>query len=93
MPDGQYYKNSVGLDDHIVRNVTGWLNRLKVAATIATFMVAQDPYLMQFIREFTYANQGRALFTGLKGLGEVIFEDYEIIEGEYKVRPLTENRT
>ena len=61
---------------------------------ITTFMVAQDPYLMQFIREFTYANQGRALFTGLKGLGEVIFEITKIIEGEeYKVRPLTENRT
>ena len=40
-------------------------------------MIAQDPYLMQFIEEFTYANQGKAFYTGLKGLGEMIFQDYE----------------
>ena len=34
-------------------------------------------YLMQFVREFTQANQGKAFYTGLKGLGEMIFEDYE----------------
>ena len=40
-------------------------------------MIAQDPYLMQFIRAFTQANRGKAFYTGLKGLGEMIFEDYE----------------
>lgn len=40
-------------------------------------MIAQDPYLMQFVKDFTYANQGKAFYTGLKGLGEMIFEDYE----------------
>ena len=39
-------------------------------------MIAQDRYLMQFVREFTQANQ-EAFYTGLKGLGEMIFEDYE----------------
>ena len=37
----------------------------------------KDDYLMQFVRQFTYANQGKAFYTGLKGLGEMIFEDYE----------------
>jgi hypothetical protein len=32
---------------------------------------------MQFVREFTKANQGKAFYTGIKGLGEMIFEDYE----------------
>jgi uncharacterized protein with von Willebrand factor type A (vWA) domain len=32
---------------------------------------------MQFVQEFTRANQGKAFYTGLKGLGEMIFEDYE----------------
>jgi uncharacterized protein with von Willebrand factor type A (vWA) domain len=32
---------------------------------------------MRFIREFTQANRGKAFYTGLKGLGEMIFEDYE----------------
>jgi len=44
---------------------------------ITTFMIAQDSYLMQFVRKFTKANQGKAFYTGLKDLGEMIFEDYE----------------
>ena len=78
MPDGQYYKNSVGLDDHIVKKCYRMAQQARrLHIPITTFMGAQDPYLMLFIREFTYANEGRALFPGLKGLGEVIFEDYE----------------
>ena len=44
---------------------------------ITTFMIAQDPYLQKFVNAFTEANQGKAFYTGLKGLGEMIFEDYE----------------
>jgi uncharacterized protein with von Willebrand factor type A (vWA) domain len=40
-------------------------------------MIAQDPYLMRFVRHFTEANKGKAFFTGLKDLGGMIFEDYE----------------
>ena len=39
-------------------------------------MIAQDPYLQQFVRTFTEINRGKAFFTGLKGLGQMIFEDY-----------------
>jgi uncharacterized protein with von Willebrand factor type A (vWA) domain len=78
MPDGQYYKNSVGLDQHIVNKCYAMAQQArKLHIPITTFMIAQDPYLMQFVREFTYANQGKAFYTGLKGLGEMIFEDYE----------------
>jgi Ca-activated chloride channel homolog len=75
--NGQYYKNSNGLDRKIVNKC------LTLAATckknkigITTFMVANDNYLQQFVDEFTEANQGKAYFTGLKGLGEMIFRDY-----------------
>ncbi len=78
MPDGQYYKNSNGLDPHIVNKCYMMAQQArKLHIPITTFMIAQDPYLMQFVREFTYANQGKAFYTGLKGLGEMIFEDYE----------------
>jgi uncharacterized protein with von Willebrand factor type A (vWA) domain len=40
-------------------------------------MIAQDPYLRQFIEMFTEQNKGKAFLTGLQGLGEMIFEDYE----------------
>ena len=78
LPDGQYYKDSVGLNPYIINKcyvMAQQARRLHIPIT--TFMIAQDPYLMQFVREFTQANQGKAFYTGLKGLGEMIFEDYE----------------
>ena len=78
MPDGTYYKNSVGLDESIVEKCYNMARQAKkLHIPITTFMIAQDPYLQKFIRRFTEANSGKAFFTGLKGLGEVIFEDYE----------------
>lgn len=78
LPDGNYYKNSVGLDDFIVEKCYNMARQArKLHIPITTFMIAQDPYLKQFVRHFTEANKGKALFTGLQGLGEMIFEDYE----------------
>lgn len=78
MPDGTYYKNSVGLDDYIVEKCYNMARQArKLHIPITTFMIAQDPYLTQFVRHFSEANNGKAFFTGLKGLGEMIFEDYE----------------
>ena len=78
LKDGSYYKNSNGLDSHIVDkcyNMAQQARRLNIPIT--TFMIAQDPYLKRFVQEFTKANKGKAFYTGLKGLGEMIFEDYE----------------
>ncbi|MFD0975303.1 vWA domain-containing protein [Salinimicrobium gaetbulicola] len=76
--DGTYYKNSVGLDPFIVEQCYNAARQArKLHIPITTFMIAKDPYLERFVREFTQANQGKAFFTGLKGLGEMIFEDYE----------------
>jgi uncharacterized protein with von Willebrand factor type A (vWA) domain len=78
LPDGQYYKNSNGLDKYIVDKCYGMAQQArKLHIPITTFMIAQDAYLMQFIKAFTQANQGKAFYTGLKGLGEMIFDDYE----------------
>ncbi|WP_343486349.1 VWA domain-containing protein [Allomuricauda sp. d1] len=78
LSNGDYYKNSVGLDDYIVEKCYAMAQQArKLHIPITTFMIAQDPYLMQFVREFTQANKGKAFYTGLKGLGEMIFEDYE----------------
>lgn len=77
-PDGSYYKNSFGLDDYIVNkclNKAAACRRLNIPIT--TFMIAQDPHLQKFVQDFTVANKGKAFYTGLKGLGEFIFQDYE----------------
>jgi len=78
LSNGEYYKNSFGLDEHIVDkcyNMARQARKLKIPIT--TFMIARDQYLMEFVSKFTEENQGKAFYTGLKGLGEMIFEDYE----------------
>lgn len=73
----KYYKNSFGLDKKIVNkcyNEAAACRRLGIPIT--TFMIAQDPYLQQFVEEFTETNNGKAFFTGLQGLGEIVFTDY-----------------
>jgi uncharacterized protein with von Willebrand factor type A (vWA) domain len=74
----KYYKNSFGIDNKILNrtlNLAGQLRRLKIP--VITFMIANDPYLQQFVRTFTEVNNGKAFYSSLDGLGSYIFEDYE----------------
>ena len=74
----KYYKNSFGLDRKVVNktlNLAAQCRRIKIPVT--TFMIASDPYLKQFVEEFTAVNQGKAYFSSLQGLGHLIFEDYK----------------
>ena len=78
LSDGQYYKNSNGLDEFIVEKCYNMAAQArKMHIPITTFMIAQDPYLQSFVDQFTKSNKGKAFYTGLKGLGEMIFHDYE----------------
>ena len=75
--NGRYYKNSIGLDRKVIAktlNMAAQCKRLNIPIT--TFMIAKDPYLQQFVRDFTTINGGRAFYSSLNGLGEYIFEDY-----------------
>jgi uncharacterized protein with von Willebrand factor type A (vWA) domain len=72
-----YYKNAFGLDHQILNrtlNLAGQLRKLNIPVT--TFMIATDPYLKQFVREFTKVNHGNAYYSGLEGLGHLVFEDF-----------------
>lgn len=76
-PNGRLYKNSFGLDPKIVNKTLDEAvacRREKI--TITTFMVARDPYLINFVEELTKANQGRAYYSSLNKLGEFVFVDY-----------------
>jgi uncharacterized protein with von Willebrand factor type A (vWA) domain len=76
--NGEYYQNSWGHDPKIINrtmNLARQCRKLKIPIT--TFMIAQDPYLQQFVEDFTEANNGKAFYAGLEGLGEFIFRDYE----------------
>jgi len=74
----RYYKNAFGIDHRILNktlNLGSQLKRLKIP--VITFMIANDPYLQAFVRQFTEVNQGKAFYSTLDGLGNFVFEDYE----------------
>lgn len=71
------YKNSFGLDRQILNRTLGLAVKCrKLSIPITTFMIARDPYLVQFVDQFTKANNGKAFYSSLQGLGEFIFKDY-----------------
>jgi len=74
----KYYKNSFGLDSKILTQTLNrgvQLRKLKIPVT--TFMIATDPYLKAFVRDFTKANNGNAYYSSLAGLGNLVFEDFK----------------
>jgi len=74
----KYYKNSFGFDRKILNrtfNLAAQCKKLGIPVT--TFMIASDPYLQDFVKEFTQINNGNAYYSSLKGLGHLIFEDYK----------------
>lgn len=74
---GKLYKNSFGLDPKIVNKTLDEAvacRREKIPIT--TFMVARDPYLINFVEELTQANHGRAYYSSLNTLGEFVLVDY-----------------
>jgi len=73
----KYYKNSFGLDRRIINKTLDQAARCrKTGITVTTFMIARDPFLQEFVRDFTKTNNGRAYYSSLDGLGDFIFEDY-----------------
>jgi uncharacterized protein with von Willebrand factor type A (vWA) domain len=74
----KYYQNSFGLDRKIVNRTLNLAARLrKVNVPVTTFMIARDPYLVDFVEQFTKANNGKAFYSSLQGLGEFVFRDYK----------------
>jgi uncharacterized protein with von Willebrand factor type A (vWA) domain len=75
---GKYYKNSFGLDRKIVnKTLTLAAQARRLEIPITTFMIATDPYLKQFVQQFTQVNNGRAYYSGLNGLGGFVLEDFQ----------------
>ncbi len=73
-----YYKNSFGLDRKIVnKTLTIAAQARRLSIPITTFMIASDPYLKQFVQQFTEVNNGRAYYSGLDGLGGFVLEDFQ----------------
>lgn len=77
VPGEGAYMNVFGLDERIVnRTLDEAVTCRRKGIPITTFMVAQDPYLEQFVLRLTELNRGRAYFTAPEGLGGFVFRDF-----------------
>ena len=77
MPDGQIYKNSGGMDQHILSETFREVSACRRAGILVnTFMLAQDPYLVQFVHKVSEIARGKAYFTTTQTLGQYIMMDF-----------------
>ncbi len=72
------YKNPMGLDPTIINRCFNMAVKLKKQEIpITTFMIAHDPYLVQFVERFSELNGGKAFYSNLNNLGEFVLKDYK----------------
>ena len=77
MPDGRIYKNSGGMDGLILKRTFQEVAACRKAGIlINTFMLARDPYLVQFVQKVSEIARGKAYFTTTMTLGQYIMMDF-----------------
>jgi Ca-activated chloride channel family protein len=75
--NGQVYKNSVGLDRRVVSKTLEEASACRrYGIPVTTFMLTEDPVLVDFVDEFTKANKGRAYYTSPTNLGSFLLVDF-----------------
>jgi Ca-activated chloride channel family protein len=77
LDNGQVYKNSMGLDPRILRETFREVALCRRSGImINTFMLADDYYLVDFVKKVSEICQGKAYFTTTMTLGQYILRDY-----------------
>jgi len=77
LPDGRVYTNSGGLDPVILKRTFQEVSACrKSGILINTFMLADDPYLVQFVQKVSEIARGKAYFTSTMTLGQYIMQDF-----------------
>jgi Ca-activated chloride channel family protein len=77
LPSGEVYKNSMGLDAHVLRETFQEVAACRKAGIlINTFMLARDPHLVAFVNRVSEIARGKAYFTSTMTLGQYIMRDF-----------------
>jgi Ca-activated chloride channel family protein len=77
MPDGQIYKNSMGLDSTVIAATLKEVAHCRRAGImINTFMLARDRALVEFVKRVSEISRGKAYFTNTMTLGQYILMDF-----------------
>ena len=77
MPNGQIYKNSMGLDATVIASTLREVaNCRRAGVVINTFMLARDRALVEFVKRVSEISRGKAYFTNTMTLGQFILMDF-----------------
>jgi Ca-activated chloride channel family protein len=77
LPGGRIYKNPMGLDPRILKETFNEVSLCRRSGImINTFMLADDYYLVDFVKRVTAICRGKAYFTTTVTLGQYILMDY-----------------
>ena len=77
MPNGQIYKNSMGLDATVIaQTLKEVANCRRAGVVINTFMLARDRALVEFVKRVSEISRGKAYFTNTMTLGQFILMDF-----------------
>jgi Ca-activated chloride channel family protein len=77
MPNGQIYKNSMGLDATVIAHTLKEVAACRKAGImINTFMLARDRALVEFVKRVSEISRGKAYFTNTMTLGQFILMDF-----------------
>jgi Ca-activated chloride channel family protein len=77
MPNGQIYKNSMGLDAMVIAQTLREVALCRRAGVmINTFMLARDRALVEFVKRVSEISRGKAYFTNTMTLGQFILMDF-----------------
>ena len=77
LPDGRVFTNSGGLDPRILDRTFKEVGACRKAGILVnTFMLANDPYLVQFVQKVSEIARGKAYFTTTLTLGQYIMMDF-----------------
>ncbi len=75
--DGRIYKNPFGLDRRVVNKTLEEADACRRSGIpVTSFMLTDDPVLVEFIETFTRTNRGRAYYSRPDRLGSFVFVDY-----------------
>ena len=77
MPNGQIYKNSMGLDATVIAQTLHEVAQCRRGGImINTFMLARDRALVEFVKRVSEIARGKAYFTTTMTLGQFILMDF-----------------
>ncbi|HQW66821.1 MAG TPA: VWA domain-containing protein [Gemmatimonadales bacterium] len=77
LPDGRVYVNSGGLDPSILKATYAEVSACRRSnIMINTFMLARDPYLVEFVKQVSRICRGKAYFASPMTLGQFLLMDF-----------------